>query len=657
MKSMIIGISRPGDADGVSLAPSNAYVARCGSFPEVSFSIKCKQLEFYEKVKELRYTDGDPTSSDDAIDFFQHLTREIFDNLKYLDNVEKGKSSLHIRLITTPMELAQLPFEFVPGKAEGSLPLLADPDRAITLTREVLQVSEARYVWPKQPRILYAWSEPTASVPHEKHQRALIDSLKTVLLPKKNIPIPEPDIEPFLTELPNATLSSISQAMTKGIKDRRPYSHIHILAHGGHITDFSGIQFRLILNADEKDLAQSEKVNGEGLVGAIIPVKNGPVPVFVTLSACDSGGTGSTLVPSGSLVYQLHNAGIPCVFASQFPLTQEGSVTLVNALYDDLINAKDPREVLRNARLELRKNNSHDWASLLAYARFPEDIEEQLEDIRLKMLFSSMKVTAKWTDHVLKYMGEIPEDKRKDIFTDIENRLNKSISELSAYLTPECESTLSSDVLKSEHMGLLGSAYKRRAEFLYRIISFYPEMKDEYFLRSMQSLSDARDFYYRGYDQDASNHWVAMQYLSLKAILGETLEADKEMWNYILFIAKQKEQKAEKGKEDDKKIWAWGTLAELYLIRPFTVKENEFQTERKKAVDLASLYLKKIAGMGKDDIENPGKFNDAKEATARQLERYIYWWPEMFPVANNLALKEMALPIRAELPSLEELSI
>jgi hypothetical protein len=160
MKSLIIGISRPGDADGVSLTPLNAYVARCGAFPEVTFSINCKQLEFYEKIKELRYTDGDPSSSDNAINFFQELTREIFDNLKYMDNVVKEKSPLHIRLITTPMELAQLPFEFVPSKPDSNgngHPMLADPDMEITLTREVLQVSEARYIWPEQPRILYAW--------------------------------------------------------------------------------------------------------------------------------------------------------------------------------------------------------------------------------------------------------------------------------------------------------------------------------------------------------------------------------------------------------------------------------------------------------------------------------------------------------------------
>jgi hypothetical protein len=123
----------------------------------------------YENFKGLRYNDADPSSASAAISFFEKLMATIFKNLKYLDHYRSDKGPLHIRLITTPMELAQLPFEFVPSSWDAietaMTPLLTDPERIITLTREVLLETDARYIWPKQPRILFAWAEPRNAVP------------------------------------------------------------------------------------------------------------------------------------------------------------------------------------------------------------------------------------------------------------------------------------------------------------------------------------------------------------------------------------------------------------------------------------------------------------------------------------------------------------
>jgi len=659
MKSILIGISRPGDADGVPLLKTTQYVARCGSSPEVTFSIDCKQLEFFDNVKGLRYNDGDPSSSAGAISFFQKLMSDIFNNFQYLVIENNDKSPLHIRLITTPMELAQLPFEFIPAPMRTTStalsPLLADPERIITLTREVLQLSEARYIWPKQPRILFAWAKSPENVPHVEHKNALIEALKPLLKPDKRIPIPEPDTEPFLTELPNATLESISKEIKKAIKEEKNYSHVHILAHGGHVGDLSGIGFRLLLCNEDPEVKEAVKVDGENLINAIIPDKKGPVPIVVTLSACDSANMGNVLEPSGSLVYQLHRAGIPCVFASQFPLTQLGSVDLVKCLYSDLINAKDPREALYWARLKLKSNNSHDWASLVAYARFPEDINEQLHAIRLKMLFTSMKTTGIWVDNLVKHKSDIEADKREYVFKQIEKRLDRSIEELSAYLNPDKESNLETASLRSEHLGLLASAYKRKAEFLYQSIDLNTDTKDNFIVQSTSALKAAKDFYYGGYDADVSSHWNAMQYLSLKAILGGSLEKDEELWNFILHIAKRNEEKAEKAKKSVEKIWSWGTLAELYLLKPLTVAPDDFTKEVKPATNMAKGFLRKIAELGTENAEIPDLYKVEKESTARQFERYIHWWPDIYPNKYSKELKEMAINIRTELPELDVL--
>jgi len=112
MRTLIIGIARTGDADNHLLSPDISYISMCGSYPEATFSINCRQQEFYEKAKLLRYTDGDPNASAPAISFFKKLITQIYTDLKYLLIDDTDKTPLHIRLITAPIELAQLPFEF-----------------------------------------------------------------------------------------------------------------------------------------------------------------------------------------------------------------------------------------------------------------------------------------------------------------------------------------------------------------------------------------------------------------------------------------------------------------------------------------------------------------------------------------------------------------
>jgi len=662
MKTLTIGISRTGDADGHPLLPDTGYISRCANFPEVPFFIKCKQSEFLDTVENLRYTNVSPVATNTAICSLTSLISDVFKALKYLNVDGADKDSLHIRLITTPMELAQLPFEFAPStwdlswKGASTLPdakdipvLLADPVREITLTREVLQETEARYEWPKQPRILFAWSElkgeenEDKKVPHEEHKKALIASLAPLARPRKDHPLPEPDTDPFLTELPYASIKSIKQAIAKAVDENKPYSHIHLLAHGGQKSSSAGDIFLLVLCDDDPDLKLTAKVDGKKLSEAIIPGNKQNIPVVVTLSACDSANTGSVLVPTGSLVYQLHNAGIPCVFASQFPLTQEGSVELVKSLYTDFIKGCDPRKALYQARIALRKNGTHDWASLVAYARFPEDVNVQAYAIWLKILFASMETTGKWVEHVVNNKNAI--GKNEEVFNMITSRLENSINELSVQLKAgTMESKLSTEALQSEHLGLLGSAYKRKAEYLYNLSLVYPEKEKEYIARSIEALRLAKDFYFASFDADLNNHWTTMQYLSLKIVLGEFSEDDKDLWNHIHYVTKQREKKEKDVPASRNKLWVWGTLAELYLIKPMTVAKDGLENEILTSQQEAKNYSKLI---------NESKDRDVIESTKRQLERYITWWPNMFKSGSVSQLKALAVAINTELLSPE----
>lgn len=100
----------------------------------------------------------------------------------------------------------------------------------------------------------------------------------------------------------------------------------------------------------------------------------------MTVASCQSGALGSIIDFAGagaSVAHGLHAEGIPLVIASQFPLTFEGSVRMVELLYQGLLDGEDPRCLLHDLRGELKQliPNAHDWASIVGYAALDERFE------------------------------------------------------------------------------------------------------------------------------------------------------------------------------------------------------------------------------------------------------------------------------------------
>jgi len=89
---------------------------------------------------------------------------------------------------------------------------------------------------------------------------------------------------------------------------------------------------------------------------------------------------------------------------------------------------------LHETRVDLKKEPSHDWASLIAYVRFPENIDNQLQDAQLKVVFGSMTTTNKWVEHILKNLEKIPDDQKIKAFEEVRIRIDRSIDQLSSYL-------------------------------------------------------------------------------------------------------------------------------------------------------------------------------------------------------------------------------
>jgi hypothetical protein len=191
----------------------------------------------------------------------------------------------------------------------------------------------------------------------------------------------------------------------------------------------------------------------------------------------------------------------------------------------------------------------------------------------------------------------------------------------------------------------LGSACKRLAEFQYRLIEINPGQKAKLLTGSAQSLEKARNFYFYGLKAHLANHWTTMQYLSLKAIWAGSLKEEIAYWYTVKTMAEQEDQKA---KREEDRIWSWGTLAELHMLYPLVEAGKVPGEELTSSLELATEYIRQMAGAGK-------AFDSAKESTARQLDRYINWWPELYAGKYPSILKERASRLRELLPSLEEL--
>ncbi|HTE24164.1 CHAT domain-containing protein [Flavitalea sp.] len=643
MNSLIVGIARTGTANGFLLNPETRYISMCGSKPEITFSIDCRQDEFVSFIEDLRYNDNDPSITSKAIRYFQKLATDIFLSLEYVETGTESLEPLHLRLVTTPLELAQIPFEFALASDKNldgkPMRLLLNPNRKIILTREVRQESVSVYAWPEIPRILFVWAQPGEElrVPHDEHRRVLTDIVSPLVRPRKDSAFPLPDTSQILTELPDASLEKITAAIKKANDEGRPYTHIHVLAHGGKRSLRGGSEEFTLILCQHGSHEEKEKVTGKSLAEAIVIGQPAEKPAIISLAVCDSGNVGNTVFSAGSLVYHLHNCGIPCVFASQFPLTQNGSVILLETLFKYLVEATDPRLALYEARIILSQEQSHDWASLIAYTRFPENIDEQLEASSLHLMFNSMRVTNAWVDHVFKFWDQLNDEERTRALQRLEERLSESIKQLSRHLNPGDNGTsrLLTEALKAEHLGLLASAYKRQAEFFFKLSRLDAERAHDLIRDSKFALNKAKEYYYGGFEANPTSHWTAMQYLSMKAITEGTLLDEVEIW----FVTKRMAQRDEKNaKSDLQRSWAWGTLAEIHLLKPLLSGKPITDEDLLAAIVIAKEYLTKTAGTGDECLA-------ARESTLRQFERYINWWPAMYKDSYPPVLKDIATEV------------
>ncbi|MBK7929351.1 MAG: CHAT domain-containing protein [Bryobacterales bacterium] len=706
MKQITFELLRHGPPNNQLLSPLTQYLALCENHPATTLHMPFEHNQFLHRHRALSYAlrGADPTGNLDEARSFQvkdtaRVLGELLGQVPGLvaemnrDHINggdacaerEGSRATHFRMVLSASELALLPFELAlspPGFPGAGEPLLLQLQDPVCLTREVRRIAERTLTWPQQPRVLFISAFPGNSAPQGLVQRHL-GILHQLLDPWADYSQPtESRLKHLITHLDNATSDDIAQACAS-----EQYSHVHILAHGKEYRD--GFDFRYGL-ALENRLAPGtpDVVSGERLATALRPMQSQPGrqgsrPLVVTLASCDSGNQGSVYGLGGSVAHALHQAEIPIVIASQFPLSVDASREFVLLLYEALLWGKDPRIALNTLRRRLHTlyANTHDWASVSAYASLPENFEQWLAEAETHQNIRGMEAALSFADSVTEKVDEergtptgasptptpaaAPGTKQEDLteLLDIAaQRMDDGRTRIEALFSRQPHNI-------ARLAGKLAAIEKRCAQACFYFADKSPKRHAELTGRWQSMLHKSRQHYWLVYESDRSQSWAILQYLSLDLILRRlhsplpdpelTLDPHEEhnqpavLWKLVHDLSLNDLR----GKDQKFRLWALGNLVELYLMAPLVDKlQIELPGSRKPSRAPAAAPA---GAVGRDraiqhartliDIAGPASWD--VYCTRRQVLRYAIWFPEIADVGgvNDLAW-ELARLLPAKQP-------
>jgi hypothetical protein len=658
------------------LSPLTPYLALCGNHDPETLHVGFEHLHMLRRIQALRYEAGVDMAAIAQREAAEEVTR-LLGSIHSLtaeladSDPAAARRMVHLRLVLSAAELSLLPFELanafagLPGQRQ---PLCLQTVNPLCLTREVRRVAAVALEWPKKVRILVicAAPPPVSPVPLREHLQALRAALGPYMVRGD-----EAEFKRFVTVLPEATLASIRRACRDNREE--PYTHVHVLAHGistdepGHAGSRYGLAFHSEHNPNEVDI-----VDGARLAAALrchTPERKGQDvarPVVLTIASCDSAnmGTGSVLSAGGaSIAHALHEAGIPLVIGSQFPLSVRGSVVMARLLYQRLLQGHDPRSVvhdLRQALVAEVPEAPNDWASIVVYAAFPADLPAQLLSVRFERTRRELDAAMARLD----LLAEVPRpdtEEERQAWEDESLRLRLELKSIMKRLR-EAMPTGGSSEARVHALGVLASAGKQVAWFMdpaglrpgaapARGGRRTPARQGEAVARTrrarsggeatshealieqefLQALSDARRDYYACYQAGNIDSWPLVQYLALTGYLEDDWNspAFQERWTAAVVMSRD----ALRSELPQRRVWALSSLVELRIQQAAWAPQQECLRQAEE--HLAQLF----------DIIDLEPYPDARfdaYSLNRQIRRYSLWeWGtrEMIGVAQAVCAR------------------
>lgn len=627
IRNIKLEILRSGPAHNQLLSPLTPYLVLCGADGPVTVNLPFEQRQLLVRLERLRYFIKDTkvaqSQREAELRELGETIGRIFGRVPALlselgsARSEKG-NFVHLRLSLSAFELSALPFEtaIAPDGFPGSgSPLFLQTNIPVTMTREIRRGRPLPVEWNRPPRILFVFASPDglATVPAEKHLNALRRAIDPWVAVKDYPNDKLDEIKKVLTVLPEATLEQIRRACGKD-----EYTHVHILAHGASYEHAGDRRYGLALCSSTQP-GKMDIVDGERLAIALTMDQATACPgrgrpTVLSLATCDSANVKTVLTPGGSIAHEIHAAGIPWVFASQFPLWMRASNIYTEVLYKRLLKGADPRCVLHELRQQLRTScpETHDWASIVAYATVPWNFEIQVNDFRDTQTRSEIETKFARIDDILDNIKS-QNQKTNDVEAEMETLCDKIRQALKKWR--EDPVALSNPKENSERLGVSGASEKRIGIACHTL-----KLKNNKEIVS-KAYRNACEFYLKAVKAEPTNHWVITQYLSMLAITSNTSEQEMaglkkeygQLWNAALQINRWQLPHTV-GME---RIWANATLAELELLGTvFGGEQYNKETAEKEIVRCC----KKIV-----EICDPDAF--PIRSTTRQFLRYANIWP------------------------------
>lgn len=675
MRTITLELLRHGPAHNQLLSPLTQYLALCENHSAVTIRMPFEHAEALYRLRALSYRMGDEPRQFQVTDTAR-LLGELLGRVPGLTAdmnrtaADAARDSItHLRLVLSAAELALLPFELAiapPGCPGSGQFLLLQPHAPVCITRETRRIVNDFGEWPTEPKVLVVIASPRGyePVPAGAHVMALRKLLEPwILTNETERPADlQTRLQKHLTVLTNATIDSVEAACAT-----QAYTHVHILAHGHERREGYDIRFGLALHKTGAADGEVDVVSGERLATALRTASRDQPgrlsrPAVVTLASCFGGNVGSVIGVGASIAHALHEAGIPMVIASQFPLSFEGSVRLVEILYEGFFWGSDPRRLLVDLRRAMHAEfpSHHDWASTTAYSSLPRDLEARLPDIQVRRAMSSINVALGFADDLMdRLSGRAATRARKVVdeapTADPQAR-DERLLELGKQRVLDAKERLARlldrhPALAVRIKGYLASTEKREAAIRFkiwqssRVVEQYRNAAYEDALRSMER---ARALYWDVWSGDRNSFWAVVQYLSLTSVLkllGRRMPDDgfADRKPATLWDAAELQSLGDLRKRGrDEVQWALGNLIELDVLAPMI----EGVAGRLSDDELLRRAVARAQDFATSDAHAFSIFS-----TRRQIARYVDWFALLTPLpAGTIAIANAVLDILPESP-------
>lgn len=637
VQTITLEILRHGPAHNQLLSPLTRYMALCGNHPTATVTVPFEHQQFLTRLRALRYQESRETRELQLRDTAQQMAG-IFGAVPGLiaelcERPEEKAALTHLELVLSSSELALLPFEAAdapdgfPGAGQS---LVLQSQLPVCITRRVRRVANLRFQWPSQPRILFAAAAPpgAGSIPLESHLLALRRAVEPWMrfYAEDDEQGRQRAVEQRLVFLPRASVKSLEETCRKHL-----ITHVHFLAHGKEFEQAGNQRFGLALH-DGHDPSRTDVVDGTRLATALRTCSDQTrgglaMPAVVSIAACDSGGVGSVVGAGASVAHAVHEAGVPLVVASQFPLSFAGSVIMVEGLYERLLWGADPRRALNCLRREMRSRiaDTHDWASLVAYAAFPPDLEVQVARERRERVADSIGVALDRADGFLKYQD--PADGEGKSLQEALDCLERGLERLKN--------------LSEGKIGLLASTEKRKAQVLYQASkrALSEDDRKRWSQASRKALEDARKHYREVYQRDPVASWAMVQYLALSEVLGDPSADRFQLWTMAKGLA-EVDLRHGQGRVP---AWAHSSLAELCMLSTLLDPGATGVPSTAEACEQARHHARELLRVTEDFVVD-------LYVAQRQFRRYESWFQELLSPDAMERIRPVLQAVLEELP-------